>query len=334
METQGMVDTVGSAKQWLRTVTVGEGMHSNNLTIFPLYLIGGEKTVSGDSPPSWGDGDTGIGEKVRYRLLADAIEAKQATVEETSESGDVPLLAVRNDGATPVLIPEGEILIGAKQNRTVNLTLLVAAKTQMQMPVSCVEVGRWSRTSRHFEAKAWAHPKLRELKVRSAQMCRRETGMARADQGAVWKEVDDHLVACDIPAPTRDLALSFEAADFVTGDYRERIEMPQEACGFVAARGDEVVGLDLFDAPETLHKLWRRMSDAYFMEASRESRLEKRTSKKVAEEFLASVDKHLAPADKQPQLGFEMELVDGALSGSALWYDGAICHLSAFTANH
>ena len=330
METQGMVDTVGSAKQWLQTVTIGVGMHSKNLTIFPLYWKGDEAIASYEAPPSWGDDEVGAGKKVRYQLLADAIEAKQARVEETSEAGDVPLLAVTNDGAMPILIPEGEILIGAKQNRTVNLTLLVAGKTQMQMPVSCVEAGRWSRKSRHFEAKAWAHPKLRELKVRSAQMYRRETGEARSDQGAVWKEVNDHLVACDIPAPTRDLALSFEAADVVTGDYRERIEMPKEACGFVAARGDEVVGLDLFDAPETLHKLWRRMSDAYFMEASRESRQERRTSKKVAEEFLASVEKHLAPADEQPQLGFEMELVDGDLSGSALWYDGAVCHLSAF----
>jgi len=325
---------VGAAKQWLQAVEVGKGMHSTNLTVFPLFWKGGQEATSTVSSPSWGDGDSGGGLKARYQLLADAIEAKQAVVEETSEAGDVPLLAVRNDGAIPVLIPEGEILIGAKQNRTVNLTLLVAAKTQIPMPVSCVEAGRWSRASRHFEAKAWAHPKLRELKVRSAQMYRRETGMARSDQGAVWREVDEHLVDCDIPAPTRDLALSFEAADVVTGDYRDRIELPEEACGFLAARGDEVVGLDLFDVPETLHKLWRRMSDAYFMEATREKRHEKQTPKRVAEEFLASIEKHLAPASEQPELGFEMELVDGDLSGSALWYDGAVCHLSAFSTNN
>jgi hypothetical protein len=334
MEAQGVVDTVGTAKQWLRTVTVGKGMHSNNLTIFPLYWKGEEEAVSSDSPPSWGDGDTGVGEKLRYRLLADAIEAKLATVEETSESGDVPLLAVRNDGATPILIPEGEILIGAKQNRTVNLTLLVAAKTQMQMPVSCVEAGRWSRTSRHFEAKAWAHPKLRELKVRSALMYRREMGEARSDQGAVWDEINEHLEDCDIPAPTRDLAMSFEEPVLHTSKYRERIELPESACGFLAAKGDEVIGLDLFDSAETLQKLWRRMSDAYFVEAARDDGRCEKTPSKVASDFLSSVEDRLVPAAKQPQLGFEMELVDEALSGSALWYDGAICHLSAFSTNN
>jgi len=334
MEAQGMVDTVGSAKQWLRTVTIGEGMHSKNLTIFPLYWRGDEAIASHEAPPSWGDDEVGDRKKVRYQLLADAIEAKQARVEETSEAGDVPLLAVTNDGAMPILIPEGEILIGAKQNRTVNLTLLVAGKTQMRMPVSCVEAGRWSRKSRHFEAKAWAHPKLRELKVRSAQFYRSTTGEARSDQGAVWNEINEHLEDCDIPTSTRDLAMSFEGAEGRVGEYRERIELPKEACGFLAARGDEVVGLDLFDAPETLHKLWRRMSDAYFVESTRERQHKKRTPRKVAEEFLGAVEEHLAPADKQPQLGFEMELVNGALSGSALWYDGAICHLSAFSANN
>ncbi len=334
MEAQGMVDTVGSAKQWLRTVTIGAGMHSKNLTIFPLYWRGDEAIASHEAPPSWGDDEVGDRKKVRYQLLADAIEAKQARVEETSEAGDVPLLAVTNDGAMPILIPEGEILIGAKQNRTVNLTLLVAGKTQMQMPVSCVEAGRWSRKSRHFEAKAWAHPKLRELKVRSAQMYRRETGMARADQGAVWKEVDDHLESFDIPAPTRDLALSFEEPAVHTSEYREWIQLPESACGFLAARGEEVIGLDLFDSAETLQKLWQRMSDAYFVEAARgDDRCEK-TPSKVANEFLASVEKYLAPAEKQPELGFEMELVDDALSGSALWYDGAVCHLSAFSTNN
>ena len=325
---------VGAAKQWLQAVEVGEGMHSTNLTVFPLFWKGGQEATVNVPPPSWGQADSRGGMKARYQLLADAIEAKQAAVEETSEAGDVPLLAVRNDGAIPVLIPEGEILIGAKQNRTVNLTLLVAAKTQMQMPVSCVEAGRWSRKSRHFEAKAWAHPKLRELKVRSAQLNRRAMGMARSDQGAVWNEVDEHLHALKAPTSTRDVVASFDVAENQLGKYREQVDLPKKACGFLAARGDEVVGLDLFDVPETLHRLWRRMSDAYFIEASRESREEKRTPKKVAEEFLTSIEKHLAPATEQPELGFEMELVDGDLSGSALWYDGAVCHLSAFTVNH
>ena len=334
MVATGMAETLGSAKQWLQAVEIGDGMHCSNLTIFPLFWTGAKQSMTAEASPSWGDREGGNGKSVRYRLLAEAIEQKQAVVEETSEAGDVPLLAVRNDGAIPVLIPEGEILIGAKQNRTVNLTVLVAAKSQMQMPVSCVEAGRWSRRSRHFEARAWAHPKLRELKVRSAQMYRKRVGMARSDQGAVWNEVDEHLHALEAPTPTRDVMASYEAAEERLSGYRRQLELPKKACGFLAARGDQVIGLDLFDSAETLQKLWRRMSDAYFVEAVRGDDQYEETPTRVASEFLGQVEERLVPAAKQPSLGFEMELEDGALSGSALWYDGAVCHLSAFRASN
>jgi hypothetical protein len=66
------------------------------------------------------------------------------------EAGSVPNLAVRNDGDTPVLLLHGEELIGAKQNRVVNVTMLVPAKTVLKIPVSCVEQGRWHFRSRKF----------------------------------------------------------------------------------------------------------------------------------------------------------------------------------------
>jgi hypothetical protein len=38
---------------------------------------------------------------------------------------------------------DGEQLVGAKQNRILNMTVLVAAETEVTIPVSCVERGRW-----------------------------------------------------------------------------------------------------------------------------------------------------------------------------------------------
>ena len=43
-----------------------------------------------------------------------------------------------------VLILDGEELVGIKQNRIVNTTILIAANTTTVIPVSCVEQGRWS----------------------------------------------------------------------------------------------------------------------------------------------------------------------------------------------
>ena len=56
----------------------------------------------------------------------------------------MPDLKVINKSEVMVLILDGEELVGAKQNRIVNTTILIPAKETVLIPVSCVEQGRWS----------------------------------------------------------------------------------------------------------------------------------------------------------------------------------------------
>jgi hypothetical protein len=317
MMEHGVEKTLVATKYSLATLEVGEASHCENLTIFPLFACDEDR-----SEP-----------RQRYELLADAVEKETATVEETTESGEVPFLAVSNQGASPVLIPEGEILIGAKQNRTVNLTVLIAAKSTFKLPVSCVEQGRWHYASRRFSPDAYASPKLREGKVRSAQVNRRVLGMAVSDQSEVWAQVAEHVGELGAESPTMDFTAGFGASEDRLKGYREKLRLPERALGFVAARGKQVVGLDLFDAPETLEKLWGRLSDAYFLEAVREKTEVDATPKETVEQFVATVADNLVVAENQPELGVEMEIAEGcALAGSALYYDGAVVHLAAFGA--
>src|SRR5438309_733275 len=70
-------------------------------------------------------------------------------ITEVGEEGFMPHLKVANLGDLPLLLLDGEQLVGAKQNRILNMTVLVAAKTDVTIPVSCVEQGRWGYRSRH-----------------------------------------------------------------------------------------------------------------------------------------------------------------------------------------
>jgi hypothetical protein len=114
-------------------------------------------------------------------LLSKAIDSKLAVVQEISQSGSVPNLHLHNKSLRPILIPEGEILVGAKQNRVVNITVLVAAKSTFTVPVSCVEQGRWQYRSQTFQSAYCAPPVLRGKKLRSVQENRRRSGEARSD---------------------------------------------------------------------------------------------------------------------------------------------------------
>ena len=73
-------------------------------------------------------------------------------VTEVDAAGSVPELAVDNPLDSDVLLYDGEELLGAKQNRILNVTVLVGARSKTRIPVSCVEEGRWSSRSAQFGA--------------------------------------------------------------------------------------------------------------------------------------------------------------------------------------
>lgn len=77
-------------------IRVGEPIHHETLTVFPLF--------------------TARGSEVDYLLSDEAIAAEAVTVKEVSEAGSVPDLLVENKGDARVLFLEGEELVGAKQS--------------------------------------------------------------------------------------------------------------------------------------------------------------------------------------------------------------------------
>lgn len=116
----------------LADIGFGEAVSRDGLHLFPLV---------GKTKPEPG-----------LALLDEALKMRVLRIEEIGEEGRVPTLRVVNSGADPVLLLEGDELVGAKQNRVVNSSVLVAADSELTLPVSCVERGRWSYRSRGFSS--------------------------------------------------------------------------------------------------------------------------------------------------------------------------------------
>jgi hypothetical protein len=307
---QGMRTTV-KFRELLSTLTIGEPSHHHNLTFFPLLW-------SETHEPS-------------YTLLSTAIEAGEAVVEEVNESGSVPNLAVKNKCKRPLLIPEGEILMGAKQNRVINVTVLVAAGVKFLLPVSCVEAGRWRYKSRHFESKFHSPPSLRHKKLRAVHRNRSESGIAASDQGEVWNEVQACLSGVNAHSETASLTDAFDAAEETLKEACKRLVLPEGAAGVLVGRDGRIIGMDLFDSPTTLKTLWGRLSDAYFFDALRDPRAAKPTPTDHAQRFIERLGSAAKPRIPALALGDELEINGEGLVGAALLYNGGLCHLAAFS---
>jgi uncharacterized membrane protein YhfC len=97
---------VSAIRDAIARVEVGQPQGHRNLTVVPLLTR--TAASSADS-----------------RAFADAHSAGEAMITEVSEQGVVPQLRFVNRGRVPVLLVDGEELLGAKQNRIVNLSILV-----------------------------------------------------------------------------------------------------------------------------------------------------------------------------------------------------------------
>src|SRR5688572_18633635 len=133
-----------------------------------------------------------IGPATTLDYVAFATAHGQVAITELEGGASVNDLVVHNQGEKPVLLYEGEELLGAQQNRVLDVSILVAANSKTQIPVSCVEQGRWDgrrHQERFTPSSQTADPRMRKLKNKRARVNAAAGFGARADQGEVWNEV-------------------------------------------------------------------------------------------------------------------------------------------------
>lgn len=188
-----------------------------------------------------------------------------AQVRELPHGASVNQLLVTNPLDVPVLLYEGEEVSGAQQDRTLDVSVLVAAGTQCVVPVTCVEAGRWDG-SRHGEAFSPApqtsYPELRRLKNRAS----RATGVAAAAQGAVWQEVAAKSARHGARGDSGAMRDVFEAR-------RERIdelasiERREDQRGSVCCVGGRIAVLDFIGQPNAYAAMHAPLMAGYALDA-------------------------------------------------------------------
>ena len=267
-----------------------------------------------------------------YRTLDEALASGLFEVQETNEAGSVPTLRVSNKSDAEVLLVAGEELVGAKQNRVLDVSMLVAAGSAIPIPVSCVERGRWAYRSRHFgSGGVAAHFSLRHLLSKSVRDSYRRTGKPRADQNAVWNEVSLQLSSLGSASPSDALHQGYE-------DSRPRLEailaelpVPEGCSGAAFAIGGRLVGADLFDRPATLAALWSKLLRGYALESlARRQGAAPPVGRDEVREWLQSAARAQAHPYPSPGVGEDVRLEAEGLVGSALVVDGQPLHVELF----
>ncbi|HXG57002.1 MAG TPA: DUF6569 family protein, partial [Vicinamibacterales bacterium] len=328
----------------LSSVTLGHPVSFDNLTMFPLV---------GPGP---------VDQAPWYLTLDEAMALEWTEITEVSAEGRVPELRVVNRGPQPVFMLDGEELLGAKQNRVVNLTILVPAESELTIPVSCVEVGRWRVRSRAFTSAprtqyAAGRAKRMSQVSRSMQMKRGRM----SNQAEVWADISEKSSRLGADSPTGAMEEMFSRhADF-TERCVETLRPVDRQCGALFLISGQVAGFDLFDRAVTLRRLLPKLVRSAAVDAldgaSRRSDIHggrdgdgelvasgsdarsaalqgchrDPAARESALQFLAAVRAFVPHVSPALGLGEDHRLVAPHVAGAALIHDEQAIHVSAFT---
>ncbi|MDG2222060.1 MAG: hypothetical protein P8L85_11805 [Rubripirellula sp.] len=198
--------------------------------------------------------------RVEYQLADEALKQETICIEELGISGSVPELQVRNLSKTSVLFIEGQELVGAKQNRVLNTSLLIPAETVSKIPVSCVEKRRWRYNGKKtFSSGANATTELRGKLKKSVSNAIEAKQGHRSDQREVWTEVSKLHRANGVTSSTGSMSAAFEKHKRKTSAYKQKLPYVDGAIGIAIVINQQVVTVDLFDRPDTCRKVWDRL---------------------------------------------------------------------------
>jgi hypothetical protein len=295
----------------LADITIGDPAHFGSLTVFPLFR----------GAPIQDPG---------YVLLDDAIAQGAARVTEL-HGGSVPELQFDNCGEKPVLVLDGEELTGAKQNRTVNLTILAPANQAIVIPVSCVEAGRWHMQSDEFRPAGHVMYALaRASRAAQVTASMASSGTRRSDQAAVWEEIAAKSQRLGTPSPTQAMSAMYEDRTVPIEAYLRAFAWTEKQSGVLFAIGSNTLGLDLLDAPDAMRKLLPKLLRSYALDAIEALRSEP-AGKETAVDFLARLADSRAMSEPAVGLGKDVRLTADGVSGAALWYHNRYVHICGFT---
>jgi hypothetical protein len=257
----------------------------------------------------------------------DAALRRGLRITETSTAGSVPELVVANPLDEWVLLYDGEELVGAKQNRILNLTVLVAADSVTPIPVSCVEAGRWHRRSQTFAAaRHTAGPGLRLRKARAlgADALARGRG-----QHKVWDAVAEQATRRGVASPTAAHADMFAQHEGALAELREAFPARPGQCGVILVLPDGRVCLDYLSRPDAYAEHHRKLVDGYLMDALDQLDLPP-AGIEPANRLLHRLS--LVPLTRSPSagLGIDLRAQTKSVSATGLEHEGELLQLSAY----
>lgn len=298
--------------QALSSVDVGPAVDTQHLTVIPLRT---RQPLPRD-----------------FLLLDEARFNGGCRVTEASAWGRVAEVTVINDCDRPVLILDGEQLVGAKQNRIVNLTILVPPHTSLNIPVSCVEAQRWSYVSDELAPSGYLHyGDGRKMNIQQITKALHLGQPRCTDQHAVWNDLRDKSRRMGAASPTGASMAIYARWRDQLDELKSAIRPDADDVGAIFVCRGRIAGLELVGASDCWCRILPQVLTSYGLDALDVEQFDReRRPDDDPTTFLRRIRDAATQCYVALGLGVDIRLQSSRLCGAALWWDDRIVHLLAF----
>ena len=294
----------------IKNVKLGSANTYKDMTVYPLIL----SNVKGDE----------------FYLLDKSIKDGTLEIKEIG-SGNVNTLKIKkNDSKLPVFIMAGEIVQGAKQDRTISNDLVLGKDSKTyDVAVYCVEQGRWENRSEKFDsAGVMGSQKLRSAVVQNKS------------QSEVWNEVSKKNRSLGASSSTSNYRASYsdskykDKAESYVNHFIKMADENNDYVGAIVEIDGQVANMDLFTNHDLFAELWPKLIKSYAQDAIDEDfkvDINKYSSLKVTPNlFINSLYDGDYDEISNPGLGNEYTIKTKHTSGSVLTYNNEVVHIALF----
>jgi hypothetical protein len=290
-------------------MSVGEPLCRKNMVIYPISLD------HSDLPT--------------LVSLDDALMRNFLQVREVSESGSVPNLLVLNRSEHYVLILEGEEVIGGKQNRIFNTSVIVAPDTEINANVACCEAGRWNYRRNDFgSSSSLMGSRIRTASKLSVTRNLRDHGEARTDQQGVWDGIHEFAAAYGSHSSTSAYDEIKEGVRLRLDDYMQGLSTVEGQTGAFFEVNGKPLGLELLCQSELFAKNYLKIAESFATEALLHPNEDQKIDPGCVKARIEGFSRYSPTVHKSLGEGSDIRLDGPDFIGSGLYWKDALVHLS------
>ena len=218
------------------------------------------------------------------------------------ENSTVNTVSCKNDSVAPLILIDGDEITGAMQNRIINDTLLIPAKSTINIPVSCTEHGRWHTKGEGAESRTFK-PSLYSA---------------------------NHSTRSRKSRATSALNDSYENLKDKQNDYLSKFHIEDGQNGVIFIVNGEVKGLELFYNHSIYKEYHEKLCRSYIIEAIVEKKSVDNIDRLELMKVLENISQSEFKSKKSIGLGDNLKFSNDFGSGSGLVWEDELIHMTFF----